>query len=53
VRGNDFHPLAGDLGKVLTSIELTRTRGGLDRRPGYQPGTTRVRCIRQKRDRET
>jgi hypothetical protein len=28
----------------------TSTWGGPDRRPGYRPGTTRVRCARQKRD---
>jgi len=50
--GYGFHPLAGDLGTVLTSTGRTSTRGGLDRRPGHRPGTTRVRCTRQKGDPE-
>jgi hypothetical protein len=32
--GYDFHPLADDLGKLLTSTGRTSTWGGLDRRPG-------------------
>jgi hypothetical protein len=32
--GYDFHPLAGDLGKLLTSTGRTSTWDGLDRRPG-------------------
>ena len=49
--GYDFHPLPAILGKVLISTGAS-TWGGLDRNPGYRPGGARVRCARQKRDRE-
>jgi hypothetical protein len=35
--GYDFHPLPGDLGKVLISTGAS-TWGGLDRRPGVPAG---------------
>jgi hypothetical protein len=40
--GYDFHPIADDLGKVLTSTGRTSTWGGLDRRPRVPGPQTRV-----------